>query len=475
MIRYLTIECITMNKNNGNKILWVILAVVLVADVMDMLDSTVTNIAAPSISQTLNGGQMLMQWLGAAYALAMGIFLIIGGRLGDKYGQRKLFLIGMAGFTVSSLSCGISINPMMIIISRLAQGAFGAMMIPQGMAIMVENFPRDMLTKAFAFFGPVISISMVLGPIFAGFLIKTDILHTSWRSIFLINVFLGVIGFIIAYQVIPKNNGDRSINLDNLGSGFLGGMMFFLLYGLIEGSNNGWGTISLFSIVMGALFLCLFTWRQVTATYPLIKPSLLKNRGFTAGLTLGLIYFAVVSGLSYIISIFLQLGLGASPFEASLEMSPLAIGVIISSIILPKLINKLGRKIISIGLLTTAVGLFLFYVFINQEVTITLWNIFLSIFMIGFGMGFCIGTLFDFAIGDISPDEAGSASGSLSAAQQLSGSIGIAATTSVFFISTRSEGFVYSMQLSLISIMVAMAACFAIVWLLPKKRGEAQH
>jgi MFS family permease len=362
----------------------------------------------------------------------------------------------------------------MIIISRLAQGAFGAMMIPQGMAIMAENFPRDMLTKAFAFFGPIISISMVLGPIFAGFLINADILHTSWRSIFLINIFLGVLGFISAYRVLPRNNGDSSINLDCLGSGFLGGMMFFSLYGLIEGSNNGWGTISLFSIGMGALFLCLFAWRQTTATHPLIKPSLLKNRGFTAGLTLGLVYFAVVSGLNYIISIFLQLGLGASPFEASLEMSPLAIGVIISSIILPKLINKLGREVISIGLLTTAAGLFLFYVFINQVVTITPWNIFPSIFIIGFGMGFCIGTLFDFAIGDISPDEAGSASGSLSAVQQLSGSIGIAAITSVFFLSTRSEGFVYSMQLSLTLIMVAIAACFTIVWLLPHKRGEAQ-
>jgi len=464
-----------MNKTNGKKILWIILAVVLVADVMDMLDLTVTNIAAPSISQTLNGGQTLIQWLGAAYALAMGVFLIIGGRLGDKYGQRKLFLIGIAGFTVSSLSCGLSMNSTMIIISRLAQGAFGAMMIPQGMAIMAENFPRDMLTKAFAFFGPIISISMVLGPIFAGFLINTDILHTGWRSIFLINVFLGVIGFIIAYQVLPKNNGDRSINLDFLGSGFLGGLMFFLLYGLIEGSNNGWGTISLFSIGIGALFLCLFAWRQATATHPLIKPSLLKNRGFTAGLTLGLVYFAVVSGLNYIISIFLQLGLGASPFEASLEMSPLAIGVIISSIIVPKLINKLGREVISIGLLTTAVGLFLFYVLINQAATITLWSLFPSIFIIGFGMGFCIGTLFDFAIGDISPDEAGSASGSLSAVQQLSGSIGITAITSVFFLSTKSEGFVYSMLISLILIIVAIAACFAIVRFLPQKRGEAQH
>jgi Arabinose efflux permease len=442
---------------------------------MDMLDSTVTNIAAPTITQSLNGGQTLLQWLGAAYALAMGIFLIIGGRLGDKYGQRKLFLIGIAGFTAASLSCGLSVNSAMIIISRLAQGAFGAMMIPQGMAIMAENFPRDMMTKAFAFFGPVISISTVVGPIFAGFLINADILQTGWRSIFLINILLGAIGFIVAYRVLPKKSGNHSINLDSLGSGFLAGMMLFLLYGLIEGSNNGWGTISILSIGAGALFLGLFTWRQITATNPLIKPTLLKNRGFTAGLTFGLVYFAVINGLGYIISIFLQLGLGASPFEASLEMSPLAFGVIAASVTLPKLIKKLGRKIISIGLLATALGLLLFYISIYQATAINPWSLFPSIFIIGFGMGFCIGTLFDFAIGDISPDEAGSASGSLSAMQQLSGSVGIAVITSVFFASNVSGGFVYAMQLSLILITAAIAACFAIARLLPKKMGEAPH
>jgi EmrB/QacA subfamily drug resistance transporter len=442
---------------------------------MDMLDSTVTNIAAPTISQTLNGNQTLLQWLGASYALAMGVFLIIGGRLGDKYGQRRLFLLGIAGFTLSSLSCGLSVTPIMIIISRLAQGAFGALMIPQGIAIMAENFPRDMMTKAFAFFGPVISISMVIGPIFAGFLINADILHTGWRSIFLVNILLGIVGFIVAYRVLPKKKGNCSINLDSIGAAFLGGMMFFLLYGLIEGSNNGWGTLPIFSLGLGTLFFGLFVWRQRAATSPLIKPSLFKNRGFTAGRTLGIVYFAVLSGLNYIISIFLQLGIGASPFEAALEMSPLAIGVILSSAITPKLITKLGRNVISIGLLTTLLGLLLFYISINQAVTISPWILFPPIFIIGVGMGFCIGTLFDFAIGDISPDEAGSASGSLSAAQQLSGSIGIAVITSVFFLSNASGEFVSSMQLSLVLIVMAIIACFAIVRLLPKKRGEPQH
>ncbi|MGD6851098.1 MAG: MFS transporter [Candidatus Bathyarchaeia archaeon] len=460
---------------NNNRTLWVILAVVLIADIMDMLDSTVTNIAAPTITQSLNGGQMLLQWLGAAYALAMGVFLIIGGRLGDKYGQRKLFLLGIAGFTFSSLSCGLSVTPTMVIISRLVQGAFGALMIPQGIAIMTDNFPRDMMTKAFAFFGPAISISLVVGPIFAGFLINADILHTGWRSIFLINILLGTLGFIVAYQVLPRKSSDRSMKLDGIASGFLAGMMFFLLYGLIDGSNNGWGVISIFAIGAGSLFLGLFGWRQIKSANPLIKPTLFKNRGFTAGLTLGLVYFAVVNGLGFIISIFLQLGLGASPFEASLEMSPLAIGVIISSIILPKLIKKIGRNVITMGLLATAAGLFLFYVLINQAVTVNPWSLFPSIFIIGFGMGLCFGTLFDFAIGDISPDEAGSASGSLSAIQQLSGSVGIAVISSVFFLSNATAGFVYSMQLNLILIIAAIAACFAIVRLLPKKRGVALH
>lgn len=454
--------------------LWCILAVVMVADMLDMLDATITNIAAPMISKTLGGGQELMQWLGAGYALTMGVLLVVGGRLGDKYGQRKLFLIGMGGFTLASLACGIAVSPEMIIVARLAQGAFGALLIPQGMAIMAAHFPREMMTKAFSVFGPVLSIATICGPVLAGLLIRADIFHSGWRSIFLINIVIGTFGFIAAYKILPKDAGNKSVTIDVIGSVLLGGMMLSLLYGIIEGSANNWQTRSVLIVISGIVLLILFIWRQIKAICPIIKPTLFKNSGFSAGLFIGFFFFAVVAGLTYLVSLFLQLGLGATPFDASMEMVPLSIGIIISSILTPQLINKTGRNIIVIGLIITLTGLGIMFYQLILAVS-NPWAFAPAIFLMGSGMGFCFGTLFDFTIGDINPEEAGSASGSLSAVQQLSSSIGAAVITSVFFIAQRSAPINSAMECSFIIIVAAIFLCLVLVRLLPVKAGNAQH
>jgi EmrB/QacA subfamily drug resistance transporter len=464
-----------IKMQKSERILWLILAVVLVAEVMDMLDSTITNIAAPTISQSLNGGQTLMQWLGTSYILAMGVFLVVGGRLGDKYGQRRIFLIGLAGFTLSSLACGLALNPAMMIVSRLLQGSFGALLIPQGMAIMTKNFPRDMMRKAFSTFGPVISISTIVGPVFAGFLIHANILNTGWRSIFLINIVIGLIGFVIACKVLPKDEGDKSVILDTIGAALLGGMMFFGIYGLISGENTQWNIEAIVMLCGGLVFFGLFVWRQLKAKNPIIKPSLFKNRGFTSGLLIGLIFFGIVAGLNFVLSLFLQLGLKSSPFEAAIQLIPMSLGIIVSSILTPSIINKIGRKVITIGLLVSLIGVLGMYFTLIMNFEITAWILTPSIFVMGLGMGFCFGTIYDFAIGDIQHEEAGSASGTLSAVQQLSGSIGIAVISSFFFSFINTKGIVSSMQINLLIIAVAMLVCIPIVGLLPKNKGEQEE
>jgi MFS family permease len=151
------------------------------ADALDVIDATVTNIAAPTIAGELNGGESLIKWLGPAYMLAMGVLLVVGGRLGDKFGQRGLFLIGISGFTLASAVAGFSPSPALLIVARVAQGAFGALLIPQGMAIMTKAFSRDMLARAFGLFGPVLGLSSVGGPVLAGFLVSADVFGLSWR------------------------------------------------------------------------------------------------------------------------------------------------------------------------------------------------------------------------------------------------------------------------------------------------------
>lgn len=143
----------TVTARSSGRLMWAILGLVLLADALDVIDATVTNIAAPTIARDLSGGEGLIKWLGTAYMLAMGVLLVVGGRLGDKFGQRRLFLIGMAGFTPASAVAGLSPDPTLLIAARVAQGAFGALLVPQGMAIMVKAFSREMLTKAFGLFG----------------------------------------------------------------------------------------------------------------------------------------------------------------------------------------------------------------------------------------------------------------------------------------------------------------------------------
>ncbi len=182
-----------------------ILAVVLLADVLDLMDSTITNIAAPAIVRDLGGGESLIKWLGASYALAMGVLLVVGGRLGDRFGKRRMFLIGIAGFTLASLGCGLAAGPAMLIAGRLLQGGFGALLIPQGIGILISTFSREQQPRAFTVFGPVLGASAVLGPIAAGFLISGDIAGLTWRPIFLINIVLGSAGFLAAFRILPRD------------------------------------------------------------------------------------------------------------------------------------------------------------------------------------------------------------------------------------------------------------------------------
>src|SRR3954468_6278885 len=239
----------------SSRLMWAILALVLLADALDVIDATITNIAAPTIAGELGGGERLIKWLGPAYMLAMGVLLVVGGRLGDKFGQRRLFLIGISGFTLASAVAGFSPDPALLIAARVAQGAFGALLIPQGMAIMTKAFDRDLLGKAFGLFGPVLGLSSVGGPVLAGCIIGADLFGLSWRPIFLANIALGVAGLVLAARILPRDgDGDRSTVVDGWGSGLLAVAMVGLLYGLIEGSTNGWSAVPIVSITVGVLF-----------------------------------------------------------------------------------------------------------------------------------------------------------------------------------------------------------------------------
>lgn len=457
--------------SRSSRLMWAILGVVLLADALDVIDATVTNIAAPTIANELGGGESLIKWLGPAYMLAMGVLLVVGGRLGDKFGQRRLFLIGVAGFTLASAVAGFAPDPALLIVARVAQGAFGALLIPQGMAIMTKNFDREMLGKAFGLFGPVLGISSVAGPVLAGFIISADIFGLTWRPIFLLNLVLGVIGLIVAVKVLPRDDdGDRATVVDGWGSGLLAVTMLGLLYGLIEGSTNGWGAIAIVSIVVGVLFFVAFAYRQRTATHPLIMPSLMKNRGFTSGMLVGLAAFAAGTGLIFVLSLFLQEGLHASARTTSLGLVPLTLGLIAAGFAaMGGMVAKLGRRLVFIGLTVSFVGCAAILALVEAYGTdVSIWALAPALLVIGVGIGFSFSTIPTVALGDAKPEEAGSASGSLSSIQQLASAIGSAVVTSVFF-GAASSGLAHAMEITLIVVLAVTAVSIPIATLMPRK------
>lgn len=461
----------TVTTRRSGRLMWAILGLVLLADALDVIDATVTNIAAPTIARELHGGVSLIKWLGTAYMLAMGVLLVVGGRLGDKFGQRRLFLIGISGFTLASAVAGFSPNPTLLIVARVAQGAFGALLIPQGMAIMTKAFSSDMLAKAFGLFGPVLGLSSVGGPVLAGFVINADLFGLSWRPIFLANVILGGVGLVMAARILPRDDaGDRSAVVDGWGSGLLAVTMIGLLYGLIEGSTNGWSAVPVASITVGVLFFAAFAYRQRTATHPLITPSLLQNRGFTSGMLVGLAVFAAGTGLFFVLSLFLQEGLHASPRDASLDLVPLTLGLIAAAFAaMGGLVAKLGRTLVFIGLAVDLAGCGWVLALVDHSGTnVSLWALAPAFFVIGIGTGLCFATIPNVALGDAKPDEAGSASGSLSSIQQLASAIGSAAVTSIFF-QAATSGLAHAMKVTLIVVLAVTALSLPIVTLMPRK------
>jgi len=451
---------------------WAVLAIVLIADVMDLLDSTITVIAAPTISAGLHGGPELIKWLGASYALSLGVLLVTGGRLGDRYGRRRTFLIGIAGFTAASLACGLAWDPASIIVARLIQGAFGALLIPQGFGILGSVFPREHIGKAFSTFGPILGLSAVGGPLLAGVLIDANLFGLSWRPMFLINIVLGVAGLVAGLRLLPRDRGDASVRIDVAGSALLAGTMLGLLFGLIEGSTSGWTALPIAAMAAGLACFAAFCQRQRTAVAPLIKPSLLRNRGFTAGLIVGLVVFAAIGGLIYAVSLYLQRGLGYSPLRAAVVgFAPVAAGLVIASVASMNLLGRLGRKLTLAGIVVTVAGVGWLLLLVTGS-TPTAASLAPAMTVIGLGMGATFATIYDIAIGDIDPAEAGSASGSLSSIQQLANAIGPAIITTIYFDAV-SGGQGHAMSVSLGAVIGIGVLSALAVPLLPR-RAQAE-
>ncbi len=424
------------SASTGHPKRWLILAIVLVAEVMDLIDATIVNVAAPSIRRDLGGSQTTLQWLGAAYTLAFAVLLITGGRLGDLVGRRRLFLVGIVGFTVASAGCAAAPSAGALIAIRAIQGGFGALLIPQGFGVIKEVFAEAELQKAFAAFGPVIGLSAVAAPIVGGALTGSDILGLHWRTIFLVNVPLGIVGLIGSIRLMPRTGGIPGTRLDPIGAVIVSLASFALIYPLVQGRTLGWPAWVFVLLAAGVAGFGLFAlYERRHAARALITPSLLRNSTFTSGLLVALCFFAAMIGLNLVLSVFCQLGEGFSPLRTGLTLAPFAFGVVLTAGPSFPLAKRFGRTSLQVGLVVMAGGFALLAVMVSgsHAPVISAWTLVPGEAVAGMGMGLSLPPLFDFILAGVKGHEVGSASGVLNAVQQLAGTLGIAIFATIFF------------------------------------------
>jgi EmrB/QacA subfamily drug resistance transporter len=451
---------------------WVVLAIVLVAEIMDLLDSTVITIAAPTVRHELGGSTATMQWWAAGYTLAFGVFMIIGGRLGDLFGRKRVFAVGIAGFTAASAACALAPSPDFLIAMRVLQGGFGALLIPQGLGMIKTVFPPEEMGGAFAAFGPVMGLAAVGGPILAGWLVSADLLGTGWRMIFLINLPLGVIGLIGALRFFPESRSPERLRLDPLGVGLIAAASFCLIYPLVQGRELGWPVWTFLMIAGGVVLLGAFmvVERRGHGT-PLIEPSLLRNRAFTSGLAVGVAFFAGFAGLLLVLSVFLQTALHFTPSHAGLTFLPTTAASAVAAGASFPLMARFGRGVLQTGIVVITLSLIGLALIVGHHGTATTtWTMVPALIPFGLGLGFVFGPLFNVILAGVDDREVGSASGTLNAVQQLGNSVGVAVLATLFF-SLLDHGHLAPSAFKTTVLISAglFATAFALSFLLPRE------
>jgi EmrB/QacA subfamily drug resistance transporter len=418
---------------------WIAFAVVLAAGFMDLLDVTIVNVAVPSIQTDLGAQYSQIEWIIAAYVLAFAAVLITGGRLGDIYGRKRIFLIGMTGFTLASASCGLSSDPTMLITSRFVQGAMAGLMVPQILAIIRVTFPAHERAKAIAVYSGVGGSASAVGLSLGGLLVQWNLFDLAWRPIFLVNIPVGIAALIAATVVMKDSRSAAAPRLDPVGMVLAISAVLLLAYPLTEGRRLGWPTWTF--VMMGAaavafgLFVGYERRRARTVGSPLIDLDLFRSRPFAIGLASWLLFWIGLGGFFLVWTLFMQSGLGWSPMRAGLTAVFFAVGAGIGAgVSVGALAPRFGRWVLIAGGLVNAAGFGLYgWMAAHYGSSISSWQMVIPLIVTGVGFGMVVAPTIDLLLGQVPTKEAGSASGLLNTGQQLGTALGVALVGVVFF------------------------------------------
>ena len=459
---------------------WWILAVILTVAAMDILDGTIVNVAIPSIREDLGTGSAGLQWIVGGYALTFAIGLIAGGRLGDIYGRKRMFQVGVASFTIMSVACGLAPSTGVLILFRLLQGFAAAMMIPQGFGLIRESFSQEDLPKALSFWGPSSAIGALMGPVIGGLIIDLDAFGTGWRGVFLVNLPVGIAALAAGTKLIPNPRGkhEDAPGLDYSGAAILGIAVGLLFFPLIEGREQGWPwwIFAMFaaSLATFIFFVRFERARERDGKSQIILLSIFNRSSFLSGSMLISLLFMGMAGLLLVTTLYLQVDQHYSAIHAGLTFIPLSIGTAVGAIgagvfLLP----RTGRHTLHLGTVIALIGMVALILVLDADGhDITSWDLAPAMLVFGTGLGLLIAPAYSFALSGVGFRELGSGSGVLNSMQQLGTAIGVAGIGTIFFSVTDDHGMLVAIERSFVVIAALVVVVAALIFALPMERDK---
>ena len=441
---------------------------------MVLLDVSIVNVALPSIRIGLNAAQSELQWVLSGYALTFGLLLVPAGRVGDLRGRRSVFVVALGVFTLASAACGAAPNAIALVVARLVQGLAGGALTPQISALIQELFSGPERAKAFGLFGTMVGISTAIGPLLGGLLIAAFGDTEGWRAVFFVNIPIGLVAMPLAWRLLPARRAGeqrRRHSLDPVGVLLLGAGAVLLLLPFVQ--EQEWKGSAKWLLVPAALVLLagFVLWERHYGRRggePLVDLDLFRLRSYTFGLSMVSVYFAGFTPLFFIFTLYLQTGQRYSALLAGLAITPFAIGSAVTAGLGGRLVDRLGRKLVAVGLLLVAVGFAGTLVAVRLEPsTGTAWATLVPLLIAGFGSGLVISPNQTLTLSQVPVERAGTAGGLLQTGQRIGAAVGIAAVGAAFFsrlASTRGDyAAAYERGLLIALLFVGVALATALV------------
>jgi EmrB/QacA subfamily drug resistance transporter len=453
---------------------WGPLLVVLAGTFMALLDFFIVNVALPSIQSGLHASQAAVQLIIAGYGLTFATGMITGGRLGDLYGRRRMFMTGLALFTLTSAACGLAPTAGLLIGARVLQGAAGALMTPQVLAIIGTVYAGPRRDRAFAAYGLAMGFAGVLGQLLGGAIIAASVGGSGWRGIFLINLPVGLTALVLARRVIPEFRGNgaqgRTARLDLAGTALATAGLAAVVAPLIEGQQYGWPAWTWASLATAPVLLAGFAVHQrrraAAGRSPLVDPALFRSRSFSAGSLAALAFGLVPASFFFVLALFLQDGLGLSALLSGEVFAAVGVGYFAAMMLATGLARRLGRQVLALGAALVAAGALLLAVADGGGSWAPLLP---GLAVTGFGIGLVLVPLSATVLAGVDPQHAGAAAGVLATAQQVGAAVGVALVGVVFYRSLGAGSFGHAMTVALILLAGLTVATAALVQLLPRR------